>query len=445
MRLDGRELGQLRPIKITRQFTKYAEGSVFVEFGHTKVLCTASIEENVPRFLKGTDTGWVTAEYSLLPRATHSRVPREAVKGKQTGRTVEIQRLIGRALRAVVDMEALGERMITIDCDVLQADGGTRTAAITGAYVALVDAVYSIFDGVGKFPITDYCAAISVGIGEHGPMVDLCYEEDSQAIVDMNIVRTASGNLVEVQGTGEHGTFTREEMNALLDLGEYGTDELIRIQQEALGEVGTYVGKYFHDERTPKRIVLATKNKGKVREFKAAFEPLGFEVIPLSGIANVVEPEETGATFMENALLKARYYAAKTGMICLADDSGLAVDALDGAPGVYSARYAGLDGDGKDEANNKKLLQALEEVDFEDRTAQYVCALALVYPDGHEVTAEGYCHGLIQDEREGTGGFGYDPYFYVPSFRTTMASISMEQKNSISHRGNALRKLLEKL
>lgn len=445
MRLDGRRLNQLRPIKITRQFTKYAEGSVLVEFGHTKVLCTASVEEFVPRFLKGTDTGWVTAEYSLLPRATHSRISREATKGKQTGRTVEIQRLIGRALRAVVDLEALGERMITIDCDVLQADGGTRTAAITGAYVALVDAVYSIFDGTGIFPVKDYCAAVSVGIGEYGPMVDLCYEEDSKAIVDMNIVRTGSGKLVEVQGTGEHGTFSRQEMNELLDLGEMAIDELIHIQKESLGERSDYIGGYFHSERIPKRIVLATKNKGKVREFKAAFEPLGYEVIPLSGIANVVEPEETGATFMENALLKARYYAKEVGMICLADDSGLAVDALNGAPGVYSARYAGVDGDDKDEANNRKLLQALEEVDFEDRTAQYICALALVFPDGYEVTAEGYCHGLIQDEREGTGGFGYDPYFYIPSFRTTMASISMEQKNNISHRGNALRELLEKL
>lgn len=173
MRLDNRQAGDLRPIKITRHFTKYAEGSVLVEFGDTKVLCNASIEDSLPRFLKGTGSGWINAEYSLLPRATVTRTKREAAKGKQTGRTVEIQRLIGRALRAVVDLEALGERTITLDCDVLQADGGTRTAAITGAFVALVDAVDSVFGHAGPFPVTDFCAAISVGIGPDGPITDL--------------------------------------------------------------------------------------------------------------------------------------------------------------------------------------------------------------------------------------------------------------------------------
>ena len=170
---------------------------------------------------------------------------REAAKGKQTGRTVEIQRLIGRALRAVIDLEALGERTITLDCDVIQADGGTRTAAITGAFVALVDAVDYTFGGFGKFPVTDFCAAISVGIGPEGPITDLCYEEDSAAIVDMNVVRTGSGNMVEVQGTGEHGTFTRAELNALLDLAEQATDELMALQKEALGSVAGKVGRVY--------------------------------------------------------------------------------------------------------------------------------------------------------------------------------------------------------
>ena len=187
MRVDNRAAGQLRPVKITRNFTSYAEGSVLIECGNTKVICTASVDDKVPRFLKGTGQGWVTAEYSLLPRSTQTRVSREAAKGKQTGRTVEIQRLIGRALRAVVDMEALGERVITLDCDVIQADGGTRTASITGAYVAMVDAVDKIFGGYGKFPVTDFLAAISVGIGEEGPITDLCYVEDSAAVVDMNV------------------------------------------------------------------------------------------------------------------------------------------------------------------------------------------------------------------------------------------------------------------
>lgn len=241
MRLDNREKDQLRPVTIERHFTEYAEGSVLITCGKTKVLCTASIEETVPRFLKGTGQGWVTAEYSLLPRSTQTRVPREAAKGKQQGRTIEIQRLIGRALRSVVDLEALGELCVTVDCDVLQADGGTRTAAITGAYVALVDAMDSIYPGYGKFPITDFLAAISVGIGPEGPICDLCYDEDSKAIVDMNVVRTGSGNLVEVQGTGEHGTFSRNELNELLDMAEVAIDQLIAIQKEVLGKVAQKV------------------------------------------------------------------------------------------------------------------------------------------------------------------------------------------------------------
>ena len=245
MRVDNRAAGQLRPVKITRKFTSYEEGSVLIECGNTKVICTASVDDKVPRFLKGTREGWVTAEYSLLPRSTQTRVSREAAKGKQTGRTVEIQRLIGRALRAVVDMEALGERVITLDCDVIQADGGTRTASITGAYVAMVDAVDKIFGGYGKFPVTDYLAAISVGIGEEGPITDLCYVEDSAAVVDMNVIRTGAGNLVEVQGTGEHGTFTRKELNELLDLAEAATDELMAIQRETLGDLANKVGKVY--------------------------------------------------------------------------------------------------------------------------------------------------------------------------------------------------------
>lgn len=247
MRSDNRTAGQLRPIKITRHFTEYAEGSVLIECGKTKVLCTATVEDNVPRWLKGTGQGWVTAEYSLLPRSTKTRVSREAARGKQTGRTVEIQRLIGRALRAVVDLKALGERSITVDCDVIQADGGTRTASITGAFVALVDAIDFTFGGFGKFPITDFCAAISVGIGPEGPITDLCYEEDSAAVVDMNVVRTGAGNLIEVQGTGEHGTFSRDELNQLLDLAESATDELMAVQRNVLGSVADKIGKVYSD------------------------------------------------------------------------------------------------------------------------------------------------------------------------------------------------------
>ena len=439
MRIDGRGLQDVRPVKITRNYTAYAEGSVLIECGNTKVLCTASVEDRVPRFLKGTGTGWVTAEYSLLPRATHTRVPREAAKGKQTGRTVEIQRLIGRALRSVVDLEALGEVSITIDCDVLQADGGTRTASITGAFVALVDAIYSLYDGYGKFPITDYLAAISMGIGDNGPMLDLCYEEDSAAVVDMNVVCTGKGKLVEVQGTGEHGTFTRDELNELLDLGESGTKALMQVQREALGEVGDLVGR----ENPPKAVVLATRNKGKIREFTAAFEELGFTVWNIDDIVDIVEPEEIGSTFLENAEMKALYYAEACGLPCVADDSGLEVDALGGAPGVLSARYAG--DHGNDEANNQRLVEELAEVPAEERTARYQCALVWATPAGQMVSATGSCEGRIQLTPMGKGGFGYDPYFYIPKLKTTMANISMEQKQAISHRGKALRALVEQL
>ena len=439
MRIDGRGLQEIRPVKITRHYTAYAEGSVLIECGNTKVLCTASVEDRVPRFLKGTGTGWVTAEYSLLPRATHTRVPREAAKGKQTGRTVEIQRLIGRALRSVVDLEALGEVSITIDCDVLQADGGTRTASITGAFVALVDAIYSLYDGYGKFPITDYLAAISMGIGDNGPMLDLCYEEDSAAVVDMNVVCTGKGQLVEVQGTGEHGTFTRDELNELLDLGESGTKALMQVQREALGEVGDLVGR----ENPPKAVVLATRNKGKIREFTAAFEELGFTVWTIDDIVDIVEPEETGSTFLENAEMKALYYAEACGLPCVADDSGLEVDALGGAPGVLSARYAG--DHGNDDANNQRLVQELADVPAEERTARYQCALVWATPAGQVVSATGSCEGRIQLTPMGKGGFGYDPYFYIPKLKTTMANISMEQKQAISHRGKALRALMEQL
>ncbi len=439
MRIDGRGLQEIRPVKITRHYTAYAEGSVLIECGNTKVLCTASVEDRVPRFLKGTGTGWVTAEYSLLPRATHTRVPREAAKGKQTGRTVEIQRLIGRALRSVVDLEALGEVSITIDCDVLQADGGTRTASITGAFVALVDAIHSLYDGYGKFPITDYLAAISMGIGDNGPMLDLCYEEDSAAVVDMNVVCTGKGQLVEVQGTGEHGTFTRDELNELLDLGESGTKALMQVQREALGEVGDLVGR----ENPPKAVVLATRNKGKIREFTAAFEELDFTVWTIDDIVDIVEPEETGSTFLENAEMKALYYAEACGLPCVADDSGLEVDALGGAPGVLSARYAG--DHGNDEANNQRLVEELAEVPAEERTARYQCALVWATPAGQVVSATGSCEGRIQLTPMGKGGFGYDPYFYIPKLKTTMANISMEQKQAISHRGKALRALVEQL
>ena len=236
MRPSQRLADQLRPLKITRAFTCHAEGSVLIEMGHTRVLCTASVEESLPPFLRGKGQGWVTAEYGMLPRSTHTRSAREAAKGKQSGRTQEIQRLIGRSLRAVTDLKALGERQITLDCDVLQADGGTRCAAITGAWVALHDACESLVRS-GKLtanPLTDHIAAVSVGIYNGTPVLDLDYPEDSACDTDMNVIMTGSGGLVEVQGTAEGAPFSRNEMNTLLDLAQLGIRQLIAAQEQAL-------------------------------------------------------------------------------------------------------------------------------------------------------------------------------------------------------------------
>ncbi|MCO5976386.1 ribonuclease PH [Ideonella oryzae] len=237
-RTQGRAAHALRPVRITRGFTRHAEGSVLIEFGQTRVLCTASVEEKVPPHKKGSGEGWVTAEYGMLPRATHTRSAREAAKGKQTGRTQEIQRLIGRSLRAVFDLAALGERTITLDCDVLQADGGTRTAAITGAFVAAQDAVQRLLDqGLLKAsPIRDHVAAISVGIVEGTPLLDLEYVEDSACDTDMNVVMTGAGGFVEIQGTAEGVPFTRGEMDQLMALATAGITELVGLQQVALAQ-----------------------------------------------------------------------------------------------------------------------------------------------------------------------------------------------------------------
>ncbi len=236
MRPSKRLPDQLRNIRITRRYTRHAEGAVLIEAGDTKVLCTVSVEDKVPPFLKGKGQGWLTAEYGMLPRATNTRSDREAARGKQSGRTQEIQRLIGRALRAVVDLNALGERTMQIDCDVIQADGGTRTAGITGAFVAVHDAVSYLLDKklLAASPIRDFVAAVSVGVYQGVPVLDLDYPEDSACDTDMNVVMTGSGGLIEVQGTAEGAPFSRAEMNALLDLANKGIQELIAAQKAAL-------------------------------------------------------------------------------------------------------------------------------------------------------------------------------------------------------------------
>ncbi len=231
-RIDGRKNSELRKVNITRNFIKYAEGSCLIELGNTKVICTASVEESVPPFLKGTGTGWVTAEYGMLPRSCQSRIPR----GKDSGRTYEIQRLVGRSLRAVTEMKSMGERTIWVDCDVIQGDGGTRTASITGSFIALALALEKIRkDGlINRIPIRDYVAATSVGMLDGYALLDLAYAEDSKADVDMNVVMTAGGELIEIQGTAERKTFSKEEMDKMLDLAKKGIEQLIEMQKDLL-------------------------------------------------------------------------------------------------------------------------------------------------------------------------------------------------------------------
>lgn len=235
IRLDGRGADKIRKINIIRNYIKYPEGSCLIEMGNTKIICTASVEESVPPFLRGTGTGWVTAEYGMLPRSCGSRIPR----GKDSGRTHEIQRLVGRSLRSVTNMEKLGERTIWIDCDVIQGDGGTRTAAITGSFIALVDAIAKIKkDGkISDIPVRDYVAATSVGIVNGALLLDLCYEEDSKAEVDMNIVMTGSGKFIEIQGTAERNPFSKDQMDKMLDLAKKGIEDLFSLQRKLVGDI----------------------------------------------------------------------------------------------------------------------------------------------------------------------------------------------------------------
>ena len=244
MRIDGRKNDQVRHTKVTRNYIKHAEGSVLIEVGDTKVICTASIEDKVPPFLKGTGEGWITAEYNMLPRSTATRKVRDIARLKLDGRTMEIQRLIGRALRSVVDLKALGEKTIWIDCDVIQADGGTRTTSITGAFIALVDAVNKIHKqkSFKVYPIRKFVCATSVGIGGEEKLLDLCDEEDSNAKVDMNIIGTDDGQFVEIQGTGEEAPFTRSELNEILDLGEKGIKQMIQLQKDCLKMDALWIG-----------------------------------------------------------------------------------------------------------------------------------------------------------------------------------------------------------
>jgi len=443
MRIDGRLLDQLRQVSITPDVNKFAEGSVLIQCGDTQVICTATVEEKIPPFLKGTGQGWVTAEYSMLPRATGTRNIRESARGKIGGRTYEIQRLIGRALRSVVDLKNLGERSIWLDCDVIQADGGTRTVSLTGAFVAMAMAMEKLVrtEKLEFVPITDFLAAVSVGIVDNQCMLDLQYLEDSRAQVDMNIVMTGQGEYVEIQGTAEQKPFNTEQLAELLSLANAGILSLVDMQAEYLPDLKLWIPPPRMMTMIQKidKLVIATLNKHKVDEIQDWFSSLGVEVLALSGFSSVMPPE-TGQTFSENAIIKARYGFEVSGLPALADDSGLEVDALGGAPGVYSARYAGEDAN--DFSNNHKLLKELQGIMH--RNAHFRCAMALVTKDT-SISVDGICSGLILETPRGTGGFGYDPLFWLPDQNLSMAELSQSQKNQISHRARALANLLLEL
>ena len=400
-RPDNRKPNELRPCEITPDFVHTADGSCLIRCGGTRVICTASVEESVPPFLKGKNLGWLTAEYSMLPASTGRRKARDGVK--KDGRGVEISRLIGRALRQ------------------------------TGGFVALCCAVDKLIKS-GKLkesPIVHQIAAVSAGIVDDTPCLDLCYLEDSAAQTDMNFVMDETGAFIELQGTGEGRAFTRTELNEILALGEKGINELHAIQRKALGERAEVI--------SPRRtLVIASNNAHKIQEI-AGMVGDRLRVISMGEAGFTDEIDENGETFEENAIIKARAVAKATGYCALGDDSGLSVDALDGAPGVHSARYCGHHGD--DKANNDLLIANLADVPAEDRTAEFVCALALSLPNGDVKTVRGTCPGVITFTPRGTGGFGYDPYFEYLSGET-FAEMAQEEKNHISHRANAMQLMI---
>ena len=416
MRTDGRQPDEKRPVKIDIDFVRTAYGSCLIATGNTRVICTASVEETVPPFLKGQGKGWITAEYAMLPASTGERKKRDGIK--KDGRSVEIQRLIGRALRQAVDLEKLGERTITL---------------ITGAMVALTCAADRLVREKKLLvsPVIHQVAAVSAGIVEDVPCLDLCYQEDSRAQVDMNFVMNEKGEFIELQGPGDGRAFTGNELETLMSYGAKGIRELMDAQREALGKRAAQIA--------PKPLLLAaTGNEHKLRELREMFRDF-YTIAPMTDAGFFGPIDENASTFAGNAAIKAEAVCEATGLPAIADDSGLEVDALDGEPGVHSARYAGEHGN--DEANNDLLLSRLEGKT--DRSAAFRCALALKLPGKETLIAEGKCPGTILYERRGTGGFGYDPLFLYEPMGKTYAEMNEAEKNGISHRARAAEKMRE--
>ena len=429
-RYDGRQKDEARPISIQTDFVRTAAGSCLIATGNTRVICTASVEEGVPPFLRGKGQGWVTAEYAMLPASTGTRKKRDGIK--KDGRSVEIQRLIGRSLRQAIDLTKLGERTITLDCDVLEADGGTRTASITGAMVALTCAVEKLVRAgkLAESPIVHQVAAVSCGVVDDVPCLDLCYQEDSRAQVDMNLVMNEKGELIELQGTGEGRAYTMDELHTLVAYGQKGIEALMAAQREALGERAAVL-------MSKPVLVAATGNAHKLKELRALFGEY-YHIISMTDAGFDGDIDENADTFAGNAAIKAEAVCEATGLPTIADDSGLAVDALNGAPGVLSARYAGVHGD--DKANNNLLLERMQGA--QNRACAFQCAIALKLPEREPLIAEGSCPGTLLHEERGTGGFGYDPLFLYEPLGKTFAEFTDEEKNAVSHRARACEKML---
>lgn len=432
-RLDERQPDMMREVHMQPGFISTAAGSCLIAFGGTRVLCTASVEDNVPPFLRGSGMGWLTAEYAMLPASTGRRKQRDGIK--KDGRGVEIGRLIGRSLRQAVDLSRLGPRTITIDCDVLEADGGTRTAAITGGFVALCQAVDGLIrrGALKESPIAHQVAAVSCGVVAGLPMLDLCYREDSMADADMNMVMNEQFRFIELQGTGEERAFSLAELGQLLSLAQAGIAQLFARQAQALGEAAYVIGQ-------KQTLVIASNNAHKIKELTAMLGDR-YHLVSMREAGFYGDVEENGDTFADNAVLKAEAVRDATGYAALADDSGLMVDALGGAPGVHSARFAGVHGD--DAANNALLMDKLKDVPA-PRTAQFVSAIALASPFLPTRLFEGVCPGVVTFAPRGQQGFGYDPYFEYDTGKT-FAEMSDEEKAQVSHRARAMHKLLEAL
>lgn len=423
---EDRKNNEMRSLKITNDYITHPDGSVLIECGNTKVICTVMIEDKVPFFLKGKNTGWLSCEYSMLPGATDTRKVRDSSKGKIDGRSQEIQRLIGRSLRQAVDLSKIGERTIWIDCDVISADGGTRTTSINGAFVALKLAVdkYLANGTFKENPIINQIGAISVGIVNGEKIVDLCYKEDSIADVDLNLVFNDKFEIIEIQGTAEGHPFSIADLNELIDMSKNAFDNIFDTQKKSI--------------KSKKKIVLSTDNEHKVEEIKKILNGLDVEVLTKSEILKGnLQVDENSNTLEGNAHLKAIALKKHTSYAVIADDTGLFVEALNGDPGVKSARYNDKF-DHNDGENRKLLLKNLEKVD--NRKAYFKTVIAYIGENGEEIFFDGICKGEIIDTERGSEGFGYDSIFMPKGYNQTFAELGSVEKNKISHRSNALNK-----